>query len=101
MVVLSFYVLVFNFFVCCWRLMYVFMFLVKFRYFEWPPVGKIAAHSAYDMFSWYKYLGLVTRRHRKFPFLRHTYDDLKMTALEFMPLLFYRIFSNERRHFVR
>ena len=22
----------------------------------WPPIGKIAAHSAYDMFSWYKYL---------------------------------------------
>ena len=33
-------------------------------------------------------LGLVTRMHRKFPFLRHTYDDLKMTALEFTPLLF-------------
>ena len=23
---------------------------------EWPPIGKIAVHSAYDMFSWYKYL---------------------------------------------
>ena len=23
---------------------------------EWPPVGKIAAHSAYELFSWYKYL---------------------------------------------
>ena len=23
---------------------------------EWPPIGKIAAHSAYDKFSWYKYL---------------------------------------------
>ena len=23
---------------------------------EWPPIGKIAAHSAYGMFSWYKYL---------------------------------------------
>ena len=23
---------------------------------EWPPIGKIAANSAYDMFSWYKYL---------------------------------------------
>ena len=22
----------------------------------WPPVGKIAARSAYEMFSWYKYL---------------------------------------------
>ena len=21
----------------------------------WPPFGKIAAHSAYHMFSWYKY----------------------------------------------
>ena len=29
-VVLSFYVLVFKF-LCCWRLMYVFIFLVKFR----------------------------------------------------------------------
>ena len=28
---------------------------------EWPPIGKIAAHSAYEMFSWYHYLivGLV------------------------------------------
>ena len=23
---------------------------------EWPPIGKIAAHSAYDIFSLYKYL---------------------------------------------
>ena len=23
---------------------------------EWPPIGKIAAISAYVMFSWYKYL---------------------------------------------
>ena len=23
---------------------------------ERPPIGKIATHSAYDMFSWYKYL---------------------------------------------
>ena len=23
---------------------------------DWPPIGKIAAHSAYDMFSWYQYL---------------------------------------------
>ena len=22
----------------------------------WPPIGKISAHPAYDMFSWYKYL---------------------------------------------
>ena len=25
---------------------------------EWPPIGKIAAHSAYEMFSWYKYLSV-------------------------------------------
>ena len=31
-----------------------FIFLVKVT--EWPPNGKIAAQSAYDMFSWYKYL---------------------------------------------
>ena len=42
-----FYVLVFKMFVL-WRLMYVFIFLVKVA--EWPPTGKIAAHSAYDMF---------------------------------------------------
>ena len=29
-------------------------FLVKVT--EWPPIGKITAHSAYEMFSWYKYL---------------------------------------------
>ena len=23
---------------------------------EWPSIGKTAAYSAYDMFSWYKYL---------------------------------------------
>ena len=40
-------------FLCCWRLMYVIIFLVKFR---WPPIGKIAAHSAYDMVSWYNNL---------------------------------------------
>ena len=34
--------------------MYVCKFLVKVT--EWPPIGKIAAHSAYQMFSWYKYL---------------------------------------------
>ena len=42
------HVLVFKFFLCCWRLMYVFIFLVKVT--EWPPIGKIAAHSAYNMF---------------------------------------------------
>ena len=34
--------------------MYVCIFLVKVT--EWPPIGKIAAHPAYKMFSWYKYL---------------------------------------------
>ena len=34
--------------------MYVFIFLVKVT--EWPPIRKIAAHSADEMFSWYKYL---------------------------------------------
>ena len=36
--------------------MYVCIFLVKVT--EWPPIGKIAAHSAYEMFSWYKYLAV-------------------------------------------
>ena len=49
--------LVFKIFLCCWRLIYVFIFLVKLvKVTEWPPIGKIAAHSAYEMFSWYKYL---------------------------------------------
>ena len=34
--------------------MYVFIFLVKVT--EWSPIRKIAAHSAYEMCSWYKYL---------------------------------------------
>ena len=34
--------------------MYVFIFLVKVT--EWPPIGKIAAHSAYDVFHGIKYL---------------------------------------------
>ena len=41
-------------FLCCWHLLYVFKFLVKVT--EQPPIVKIAAHSAYDMFSWCKYL---------------------------------------------
>ena len=28
----------------------------KVKVTEWPPIGKIAAHSAYEMFSWYMYL---------------------------------------------
>ena len=40
--------------------MCVFIFLVV-KVTEWPPIGKMAAHSAYEMFSWYQYLivGLV------------------------------------------
>ena len=30
-----------------------------FRVTEWPPIGETAAHSAYDMFSWYKYLNVI------------------------------------------
>ena len=32
-----------SFFLCCWRLMYVFIFLVKVT--EWPPIGKIFSCS--------------------------------------------------------
>ena len=28
----------------------------SFKVTEWPPIGKIAAHSAYEMFSWIRYL---------------------------------------------
>ena len=39
--------------------MYVFIFTCTCSYIKltvWPPIGKLAAHSAYDMFSKYKYL---------------------------------------------
>ena len=40
---------------------YVFSYFYLVKVTEWPPIGKIAAHSAYEMFSWYQYLivGLV------------------------------------------
>ena len=34
--------------------MYVFIFLIKVT--DWSPIWKKAAHSAYEKFSWYKYL---------------------------------------------
>ena len=37
--------------------MCVFMFLVKVT--EWPPIGKIAAHSAYDVFHGIKYMIVI------------------------------------------
>ena len=48
-----FYVLVFNTFVLL-ALYVCFHILVNLT--DWPSIGKIAAHSAYKMFSWYKYL---------------------------------------------
>ena len=36
--------------------MYVFIFLVKLSLTDRPPPGKIAAHSSYEMFLWYRYL---------------------------------------------
>ena len=48
-----FYVLVFNTFVLL-ALYVCFHILVNLT--DWPPIGKLAAHSAYEMFSWYKYL---------------------------------------------
>ena len=33
----------------------------KVKVTEWPPIGKIAAHSAYEMFLWYKYLDPVVQ----------------------------------------
>ena len=32
------------------------VFIICVKVTEWPPIGKIAAHSAYEMFSWYQYL---------------------------------------------
>ena len=36
--------------------MYVIIFELSFNYVTEWPTGKIAALSAYEMFSWYKYL---------------------------------------------
>ena len=60
MVFFLFYVLVFKFFVLlapyvCFHI------FSKVYVTEWSPIGKIAAHSAYDMFSWYNYLGPVVQ----------------------------------------
>ena len=33
---------------------YMFTYFSRVWVTEWPPIGKIAAHSAYDMFSWFK-----------------------------------------------
>ena len=58
--VVLFYVLVFKSFVLLVPYVYFHIFgLVKVT--EWPPIGKIAAHSAYDMFSWYKYLDPIVQ----------------------------------------
>ena len=38
------------YFLCCWRRMYVIIFLVNFRKLSGHLLGKIAAHSAYYMF---------------------------------------------------
>ena len=53
-----FFVLVFQIFVLLAP--YV-CFHILVKVIEWPPFGKIAAHSAYEMFSWYQYLivGLI------------------------------------------
>ena len=40
---------------CCLHLMCVSYFSYVWVT-EWPPLGKLAAHSAYCMFSWYEYL---------------------------------------------
>ena len=52
MVFFLFYVLVFKVFV----LLVPYVCFFKVWILEWPPIEKIAAHSAYDIFSWYTYL---------------------------------------------
>ena len=39
---------------CCWRLMCVFIVLVKVT--EWPPIGKNSCSFGLRYVSWYKYL---------------------------------------------
>ena len=68
--------------------MYVCIFLVKVT--EWPPTGKIAAHSAYEMFSWYKYLIVsLVFSHLGFwsgsLFLIAPFPDLCLLVLFFLP----------------
>ena len=61
MVVLSFHVLVFVIFCAIGALCVGFHIFSSVKVTEWPPIGKLAAHTAYEMFSWYQYLivGLV------------------------------------------
>ena len=33
-----------------------FSYFSKVKVTQWPPIGKIAAHSAYEMVSWYQCL---------------------------------------------
>ena len=46
-------------FLYCLRLMYVFIIFSSVQVSEWLPIGGIAAHSAYDMSSWYNYLSVI------------------------------------------
>ena len=39
--------------------MYVFIIFSSVQVSEWLPIGGIAAHSAYDMSSWYNYLSVI------------------------------------------
>ena len=55
MVVLFVSVLVFKLF-CAVAALCMFSYFSYVKVTEWPPIGKIAAHSAYEMFLWSKYL---------------------------------------------
>ena len=52
---------------------------------EWPPIGKIAAHSAYEVFSWYKCIVSLVFSHLGFwsgsLFLIAPFPDLCLLAL--------------------
>ena len=49
-----FYILALN--VCAVGALCMFLYFSKVKVTQWPPIGKIAAHSAYEMVSWYKCL---------------------------------------------
>ena len=79
--------------------MYVCIFLVKVT--EWPPIGKIAAHSAYEMFSWYKYLIVsLVFSHLGFwsgsLFLVAPFPDLCLLVLFFSSCFIHELLKNGR-----
>ena len=56
---------------------------------EWPPLGKIAAHSAYDMFSQYKYLKSKSKSKSKFILSRVVQTFITLAMNSYLPTTYH------------